>query len=291
MKNQMVVSTYSDSETPSCYLPKDWWEKTEAWAKILGVPPNEISGRFKTKPKGLINSNGYDLARYRTRFGRELDASNIENIGLTRLAFDWRYKALDWDFEADYGYYADSCGVFLMAIDLECLRKASRLSPFAFAQEVERRSHLYLTAQYGFAIVMPRDFMPSGYALGVAAGELPYEMNMDANAWMRYENGKPSSRGCDRTLRNVYGYNILNSKHLDISVGGQRLEDWIRLSTGRGRIEPLDGRLFLWTFQKGDDQEAFLRWDYPAVVAVREELRKFKIFPWQRLAANMRKPC
>ena len=82
------------------------------------------------------------------------------------------------------------------------------------------------------------------------------------------------------------------------------MEDWIKASGGRrGRIEPLEGGSweggsleghsreggipggrFLWTFQEGDDQEEYLHWDYAPVVAVREELKKFKIFPWQSLA-------
>jgi hypothetical protein len=66
-------------------------------------------------------------------------------------------------------------------------------------------------------------------------------------------------------------------------VGGQRLGDWIAASGDRGRLEPQDDGLILWTFQEGDDEEAFLRWDYPPVVAVREQLKEYKIFPWQHL--------
>jgi len=66
-------------------------------------------------------------------------------------------------------------------------------------------------------------------------------------------------------------------------VGGQRLEDWIKVSGGWGRIEPLREGLFLWTFQEGDDQEGSLHWDYPPVVRVREELKRHRVFPWQRL--------
>jgi hypothetical protein len=284
MRNQLLIASYGVPESRSNCDFRDWWEKTEAWANALGVPPNEISGRFRTKPRRLVNSNGYALANYRTRFEKELDANNVEELSLMKLAREWRYKAVDWDFAADYGRFADAFDLFLGAIDLGCLGNVLGLSPTAFVHEVEGQRRSHLAINYGFAVVMPRDFMPGGYALGVAARELPPEMNMDANAWMQYHDGKPGCRECGRTLRNVYGYNILNARHLDIDVGGRRLEDWIKAASGRGRIDPLEGGLFLWRFQEGDDQEKFLWWDYPPVVGVREELKKFKVFPWQRLA-------
>jgi len=88
---------------------------------------------------------------------------------------------------------------------------------------------------------------------------------------------------CGEVVRNVYGYNILNAKHLELAVGRQKLREWIADADYRGRIEPLDDGLFLWTFREGDDQEAFLYWRYPPVVRVREELMKHHLFPWQRL--------
>jgi len=132
---------------------------------------------------------------------------------------------------------------------------------------------------------MPKLFMAGGYAIGLASGELPEDMIDDCNAWSRF-----SGKECDRTLRNVYGCNILNAKHLNISVGDQRLDDWIEGSAGRGHVEPLGDGLFLWTFQEGDDQDAFLKWDYPQVVQVREELKRHDIFPWQQFRREQERP-
>jgi hypothetical protein len=302
MKNQLITSIYGDPENPTSALLEDWWDKTEAWAVALGVPPNELSAKFEQKPKGVVACHGYNLTKYRNRFQKELEANNIHSLDLTTLMCEWKYKALDWDFEAMFGQDESAGMIFAIGIDLEKLHFNSRLSPLIFVADAMHQSGRYLSAQYGFAVSMPRNFMAGGYALGVAA-EMPDEMVYDTNAWSRF-----SGKECGRTLRNVYGYNILNSKHLDIDVGGTRLEDWIKSGGGRrGRIEPLDvslsrgesplgmapidrsqkagsaGGLFLWTFQEGDDQEKFLWWNYPRVVAVREELKRFKIFPWQRL--------
>jgi hypothetical protein len=283
MKSQLVVSIYSDPGSLDKSLLRKWWGETEAWFIEIGVPPNEVSGRFKSKPKGLVGGNGYDLTRYRSRFAREIEAGNLEEIGLMRLPSMWKYKGVDWLFCADYGRFAEAFNLYMASIDTEWLTGESRLSSMGFAREVDHRSRLYLDRRYGFGVTMPSSFMPGGYALGVPSGELPEEMLWDANAWMHYRDEKPGCRECYRTIRNVFGYNVLNPRHLEIDVGGQRLRDWIEASGDRGRLEAQEDGLILWTFQEGDDGEAFLRWDYPPVVAVREQLKEYKIFPWQHL--------
>jgi hypothetical protein len=130
---------------------------------------------------------------------------------------------------------------------------------------------------YGFAAVMPDDFMPVGYAIGLACGGAPETFVYDANAWRRY-----ARKECDKSLRNVFGHNLLNDAHLDIGVGGETLGKWVSSSPGRGEIRAADGDLHLWTFQEVDPG-GYLRWDCPAVVAVREELEARRVFPWQRL--------
>ena len=59
---------------------------------------------------------------------------------------------------------------------------------------------------------------------------------------------------------------------------------------GRGRIESMGKGQFIWTFQEGDDKKAFLAWDYPPVVRVREELKQYEIFPWQKLIRQQQIP-
>ena len=166
---------------------------------------------------------------------------------------------------------------------MERLGHVPSVSAPGFTERMAYHGRSYLSVKYGFAVTMPRRFMPGFYAEGTASGELPEDLSWDASAWGHYSDHKPWRAECDRTLRNVYGYNILNARHLDIPVGCRRLEDWLKASSGRGRLEPLGEDLFLRTFQEGDDHEAFLAWDYAPLVRVREELKRYDIFPWQRL--------
>ncbi len=285
MRTQIVVSLYGELVGPASAALRDWWNETEAWATALKVPPNEISGGFKQKPKGLVTHNGYTLARYRSRFVQQLDRANIEYLALMRVWPKGGYRTSDWDFFGLYGPDDSAGAVFTVGVDIARLHEVPDASSYGFSQEAVHRSSRYLNPRYGFAVAMPRLFMAGGYAIGLASGELPEDMIDDCNAWSRF-----SGRECDRTLRNVYGFNVLNAKHLDISVGDQRLENWIEACAGRGRIEPIGDGLFLWTFQEGDDQEAFLNWDYPPVVQVREELKQHDIFPWQRFRRQLDEP-
>lgn len=288
-KRQLAFGLYG---TPSPMHPgvlRQWWQEMEAWADSMGIAPNEIAATFRTKPKGMITEHGYKLWRYRSRFERELAADNIEHLSLTTLEQGWEYKALDWEFEAAYGRLDVPEGVFSAGINLERLDDSTNnISASAFAHEAIRRSRSYIDGEYGLALSMPCDFMPGGYVLGLSTSDLSSnaaEMSLDANAWSRYSGGRPWCTDYDRTLRNVYGYNLLNAQHLGILVGDQKLKDWIKGADWRGHIEDLGQGVFLWTFQQGKDEEEFLRWDYPPVVRVRETLKEYDIFPWQRLLA------
>jgi len=130
---------------------------------------------------------------------------------------------------------------------------------------------------YGFATTMPQDFMPAGYAIGLACGGAPEQFIYDANAWRRY-----ARKECDKSLRNVFGYNILNDAHLTLDVQGSPLTSWVSAGPERGQIQALSDGLHLWTFQE-IDPHGYLQWDCPAVVAARQQLKNHKLFPWQRL--------
>lgn len=285
MTTQLIVSMYGDIVAQLSPSLRDWWDEMEAWATKLRVPPNKIWAEFEQKPKGLIGDNAYTLARYRSRFIRQLDVANIRYLRLVRVWAEGGDCSLDWDFCGLYGPDRCAGAMFTVGVSLERLHCVPGASARDFSREAAHRGGCYLRTKYGFAVAMPRLFMSGGYAIGLASGELPEEMIDDCNAWSRF-----SGKECDRTLRNVYGYNVLNAKHLDMAVGDRRLEDWIRASGDRGHIEPLGDGLFLWTFQEGDDQEAFLNWDYPPVVQVREELKQHEIFPWQKFRRQLEEP-
>ncbi len=286
MGSQLLVALFGDPSAFDGAILAKWWGESETWARVLGTAPNEIAGSFKCKPKGLTGNKGYPLVRYRAHFEKELAAENVECLALTRLARNWRMKAYDWEFETQFAYHETRAITLYTGVGVDCLRDASTHSPLAFAEEASDRGAGYFLCKYGFAVVMPRDFMVTGYISGLASDALPEEMVYDANQWSSFSDGEPGQSACGRSLRNVYGYNVLNAKHLEIRVGGQPLQNWIKARRGRGRIEPWGEGLFLWTFQEGDDQGEFLRWDYPPVVRAREELKKHSIFPWQRFVSG-----
>jgi hypothetical protein len=278
MAEHILVVQYTDPGIVSASLLSRWWQETEKWAAVLGVELNEVTASFRDKPKGLVNGSGYDLNRYQRRIQEQIEIDNVEYAALTRLADGWKYKVTDWEFHSDFGRFNDAFAIMSSGICLETLRLGCGLTPAQFARDAMHHRGGNVRTSYGMAVVMPTLFVAPGYAMGVASGEMPKEMIWDCAAWRR-----SAGKQCDHVIRNVFGYNILNPMHLEIDVGGQRLGDWIEASGDRGRLELQDDGLILWTFQEGDEEEAFLRWDYPPVAAVREQLKEHRIFPWQLL--------
>jgi hypothetical protein len=247
-----------------------WWQTTKLWADEMTISTTHISAAFKIKPKGLTNYHVYKLSKFRSKIERELEEGNITYIELSNIQ-EHCSDVLDWDFYASFG---PSKGIFI--IDAGLRLRPGGPSPASFAVKTIIHSLNYSQCLYGFAVIMPRKLMPGAYVIGVASAELPDYLVFDADLW---ESGASSS--CDRNLRNVYGLNLLGPKHLKIPVGGQTLEEWIASAPGRGRLQPFAKSYFLWTFQEENDDEAFLRWDCPSVVRVREELKKYRLFYWQ----------
>ena len=244
-------------------------------------PPTELSASFIERPDGLKEQKSYRNKKYQDMLVDEARKGNVSLLQMISMATTPKgYKMFDWDWEVTIGV-ADMLNgpICTLGIDLKQLQQ----EPPFLIQEYEKLSRPILGTEYGFAAIMPREFMPAGYAIGLGCTGATEEIGDDAASW-----GRGARKECGHVIRNVFGYNVLNSKHLDIDVGGVRLEDWIGVSADRGRIEPLGDGLFLWTFQHGEDQMDFLQWDYSPVVKVREELQKFNIFPWQKFRERMK---
>lgn len=253
-----------------------WCEDACALGASLGVPPTKIGGDFTEQETVLSHEKHYDLERYRERFYGAAQKGTLLWLGLFRPTSEKAYAMFDWSFCAMMGQdrfagYSSVTGISVKSDGPSCMGLSN------WRREAAHLSHRYVHPHYGYVVQMPRKFMPAGFALGIAS-DAPAEFVYDANSWSRF-----AGKQCDHVIRNVFGYNILNPRHLEIDVGGQRLGDWIEASGDRGRLERQEDGLILWTFQEGDDEDAFLRWDYPPVVAVREQLKEHKVFPWQHL--------
>lgn len=241
--------------------------------------PTHISGEFVIEPAKMKENKAYSFAKARSRFDEQLSGDNLTSLGLTSMASRPDGSiAFKWDWDAEFVYRDRS-----WTASLGCDLSSRRSDWLMLADECRRVVSECMGIEYGFVALMPEEHMPNGYVIGLAAGGFGKDgcwedFIVDANAWRRFARDE-----CGHSIRNAFGYHILNSRHLGIPVAGQRLEDWIKASDSRGRLEPLEGGLFAWTFQEGADQETFLHWNYPPVVRVREELKQHHVFPWQKL--------
>ena len=277
---RLVVVTYGVNVPDPPVSFRLWWERVERLGQALGIAPLKVAGWFKERPHRIKDGSSHLLNRSRRRFEEQVHRDNVASLGLERLTEPGGYCAFDWEFTAECGEGAGVSGLSYVGIDLEFAQFSSDgcSSVSAFVDEAVRIGCEFSEVAYGLGFIMPWNFMAPGYAIGLGCGSADKELIHDANEWSMF-----ASKQCGEILRNVFGYNLLNQRHLNIDVGGQRLEEWIKADSDRGRLEPLKEGLFLWTFQQGEDESAFLHWDYPPVVQVREELKRYNIFPWQRL--------
>lgn len=291
---QLVFVLLGGLSSPGPASLRTWWRGTEEWAAALGIELDRIAGWFGRKPNRMSSEGTYSLRRYRKRFESELSAGNLDQLTLKAASPGAKYVALDWLFSSNYGRRGQPGpeGIFDVGIQVPRLHESGGVPPVGFVQTALRRARAFIHGVYGFAVTMPRCFMPSGYILGLATVRMPENLRKDANACIRYDSGRAcgSDVYCDRVIRNVYGWNVLNRKHLDIAVGRQRLSEWVSGADWRGRITDIGDGLFLWSFDEAGDDEQFLRWDHPPVMRVREALQEYGIFPWQRRAGGSCNP-
>jgi len=270
---KLLVAFYGRNQPDDSAAALVEWQR---WVAESFGDATHLWATFAMKPEGLRNDKAYGIARYKAALDDQVARGNVTHLTLTSMASNPKgYIAFEWDWTATLGLADERFGpIFVVGLDVG----ENRGIGCGLAERCESIATPMIGSEYGFAATFPQDFMPAGYAIGLACSGADEAFVYDANAWTRF-----AGKECGRSIRNVFGYNILNPKHLDIDVGGQRLESWIRTSSDRGRLEPHEYGLILWTFQEGDDQAAFLHWDYPPVVAVREDLKRHRIFPWQRL--------
>ncbi|MEQ8790378.1 MAG: hypothetical protein RIC55_29050 [Pirellulaceae bacterium] len=271
---KLVVAHYGRQvpENPIAALTEwsDWV------AEHIGAETH-LTANFLVSADGHKDGEAYRSDIHKATLCAELERGNVAQLTLTSMASKPSgYMAFEYDWTAlldvTTGRFGPAC---VLVLDADEQQSTSDLSALCDAYGVLARR--LINTGYAFIAAMPQDFMPIGYSIGLACGGAPEEFVYDANAWRRY-----ARKECDRSLRNVFGYNILNDAHLNLDVGGEPLEAWVSSGSGRGQITPLSGDLHVWTFQKADPS-GFLLWDCAAVVAVREQLKQHRFFPWQRL--------
>lgn len=255
-----------------------WWRDQNNITDKLGLKLTHVMGGFLEIRDKLTQYKSYRLPRSQKRIMREIEDDNVEILALTSLITkDNGLLAYDWDFDAHFGKNITCDLVAIIGVDIRHLRKQNEKCVQDMIRESFFRDSTQLAINYGFSAIMERDALPTGYAVGMAS-LMPEYFVHDGFTWSQY-----AGKVCDRRLRNVFGYNVINRSHLDIKLGDQRLEEWIGESPSRGRIEILSDDLFAWTFARSKNDTDFLAWNYPPVEKVRRELEKFSIFPWQEV--------
>lgn len=270
---KMMIAVYGKSPTEA--VPRSFIAWKQWIGEKLGLPTH-IEGTFVSPSKGVKNDNAYKYKRYHSQFDEEVKNENVKMLTLTSMSSKPKgYIAFEWDWTARLGITDNRHGpVAILGVDVGDYIPSN----LEFIDQYVQLVTPLIDAKYGFVVVMPQTYMPAGYVIGLACKGAGEKFVYDANSWRRF-----ARKECDQSIRNIFGYNILNSKHLDILVGGQRLEEWIQASSNRGKIKPLNDGLYLWTFQEEDCKNEFLLCDYGSVISVRETLSQYQIFPWQRL--------
>ncbi len=255
-----------------------WLEETEQFGMALGYPPTHCYARLHEKTSRLRTSKTYTWKRKRESVLAEHREGNLLDAALWATEPKWQQIDLDIRWYSDCSNRMDrdrGLSRFLREISDYVAAEAGR-SLRELANESLAACQRYFRPSYGLATLLPRDWLPNAYGIGMPMASMPSLLRCDANDWFirsRFE--------CDRVVRNVCGLNVLGAGHLELQVGGIPFRQWVSGAGHRGRLEPLGEGLWLWTFEGTGEGDEFLRWDHPAVAQTRRELMAEGFFPWQ----------
>lgn len=262
-----------------------WLVETERFGHDIGYPPTHVSADIRAKTSAFRPQTTYTWKRKREVILSESETGSLLDAVL--WAAEPKWKRIDEDVRWCCGLQV-AC-LWNYSSTMYCREIADYVAPGAgrslreLAHESLRACLRYFRPAYGFAAVLPRDWRPNAYGLGLPMGGMPALLRCDANDWFMIRKGE-----CDRVVRNVFGLSVLSGGHMELKVDDQPLAEWVSSAEHRGRIEPFDEGLWLWTFEGLGEGDEFLRWDHGAVSQTRQELMERQFFPWQEdLAGQM----
>lgn len=276
-----MLALYGRLDSPERSLDySKWWSEQDRLVEARGLHLTHVFGDFLQKPRGLVEHRAYSIERYGKRILRQIESHNVNRLGLESLLTKPKGAiAFDWDYFGDFGEDSSCPVISLTGFDLTVM-EVSRRSIETLIDSVVRRDSTGFLIQYGMSTIMPRNFLPAGFSIGLGCTAAPEFLRYDANAWSQFAGREHQHR-----LRNVFGYNILNRHHLELPVGDSTLAEWIAATPDAGRIVDLSDQLVAWTFADDqDDSPEFLKWDFPPVEKVRRALESYSLFPWQEIA-------
>jgi hypothetical protein len=248
----------------------------------FGLNITNISCACLEERANIQKHKGYSYREMKLHILEELEKGNLAYLHVSHVPnVQGAYAAYDWKVFIKIGTSTEAAlASFQLGIDLDCLDLSPQGSTLDGLLGVSTTMSQIITAGYGFATIMPREFLPAGYTTGLA-GRAPRKIVWDANSWARGAWKEFAAR-----LRNVHGLNFVNRHHLLQKVGEQTLEEWITSSVDRGILTPWENNLHLWSFANTGEWPDFDRWDNPKIVSVRDELEQYDFFPWQQFVAK-----
>lgn len=274
----LVVAGYSCN---SKHIPPElferWWEDQSQHGERLNHRINTLYASFRSKPRGLKDHKLYRSQAHRQRLKDEIKRNNLLSLGMECLPDAYELASFDGSISSYYCEDEEAGISMVNAFRTEVFQNES-VSAADSACSILERYNTYHPVEYGFATIMPANYMPAGFAIGLSTTTADRLVRRDATTWRRF-----ASSQCDIRIRNVFAINYLSETHLAIPVGSVALGDWIRQTAQRGRLVFLGSRQYCWTIGEDDGTEDWLRWNSLAIQEVRSQLAEWSIFPWQEL--------
>ena len=278
--NQLIMALYGnacDESTRNQNL-LDFYSWVDSFSKNLAIKLTNFSCAHNNDKTKLKWGKCYTLERKLGILRTALENDSISQLNLSSL-LDSANKcvpAFDWDLTATFDLEESTQVLLSLGIQEDYLETKSRGFVEDILSEMIEFSKNRFDVCYGFAVTMPRSFMPSGYASGLACTST--EMFIyDSNLWRQQLRKK-----ADSVLRNNFGINVVNEMHLKRMVSNKTLSDWIHESNERGTIKKsVREDVSLWVIPQNEMNISSLRWDVPSIANVRDALMKHNFFAWQ----------
>lgn len=214
---------------------KGLFEFMERWFTDHGYPPNRASGTAQ----GLINSTKTKTFKHIKDSLEKNAFINVKDFSLMNVpnggadGFDYIFLG---DFDKDR---------------ISCMFDENQHS-FNPAHIIQLISELieYVNPRYGYAYQRDFSLAPYCYNMGMIAG-LPTGEGFEYKRWQiaewsrRYGSNNKNKYETGQ-FRDIYPYNIICEKHLDLVVEGKKLAAWIASDPLHGTLTQLNENLWIW---------------------------------------------
>jgi len=203
------------------------------WMKGIGAAPDKASAAGVGLSSGIKSFKNID---------KKLTGSGLNEVrefGLYAMQPNGQIPIQDW---MSSSVYSERNQCFSMAAN-------SKLLPHGFMSISSVINELLPEVSPVYGIGYRRDLAkgPILYAIGIGQGAAWGEDRREAELIQKwFDSGIEGRAYADGKLRDIYPWNYLTDVHLNQSIGGASLGDWIRQSPIRGVLIDVAERVSLW---------------------------------------------